>query len=98
MCFAYLWLTDGFGKEVMRYKKEKRKTPNVQLANHRLFKIPKKADFTLAELNSGFFDALMDAISIQDSFKDTDIIEYVFVKFSLIFSNKKLMNYLNFPK
>ena len=94
MCFGYMWITGRTAKETLLYKKEKQKTPNTQLANHKLFKIPKNAEFTLAKLNSGYFDSLMDAISIQDSFTDTDVIQYVFLIYSLLFSYKILKNFL----
>ena len=98
MCFGYLWITGHTGKEALLYKKEKKKTPNMQLANHKLFKIKKNEDFTLANLNSGYFDSLMDAISIQDSFKDTNVIQYVFLIYSLLFSYKKLKNFLHYAQ
>ena len=98
MCFGYMWITDRTAKEALLYKKERKKTPNILLANHKLFKIPKNTDFTLAQLNSGYFDSLMDAISIQDSFKDTYVIQYVFIQYSLLFCYKKLINFLQFAQ
>ena len=92
MCFGYLWITGRTGKEALLYKKEKKKTPNMQLAYHKLFKIQKNEDFTLAKLNSGYFDSLMDAISIEDIFIDRDVIQYIFLTFSLLISYNKLIN------
>ena len=92
MCFGYMWITGKNGKEALQYKKDRKDIPNLQLSHHKLFKIPKNAGFTLAELNSGYFDSLMDAISIEDSFIDRDVIQYVFLTFSLLISYKKLIN------
>ena len=79
MCFGYLWITNQTGSQVLKYKKDRKNIPNLQAAYHKLFHIPKNAGFTLAELNGGYYDCLMDAISIEECFMDVNIIQYVFV-------------------
>lgn len=77
MCFGYLLITNQTGSQALQYKKSRRLVKNEQETFHQLFHIPKNSPYTLGQLNDGYFNSLMDAISIEDQFLDSNVVQYV---------------------
>ena len=62
MCFTYLWLTDLTSEKIIEFQKEYKSSTDAYMS---LFDIYEDHEFTLSELNRGYFKALKKEVTSQ---------------------------------